>query len=120
STTVTPVADLSISKSSTPDPYVPGATLTYKIVVTNNGPSAVTNATVTDTVPAALTSFSWTCAASGAGSCNAPVSGSGNINTTVNLPSGTQATFTLTGTVPPATTGTLINSATVSAPPGTV
>ena len=34
-----PLADLTVSKSSTPNPYVPGAPLTYTIVVTNAGPA---------------------------------------------------------------------------------
>ena len=34
-----PQADLAISKASNPNPYVPGALLTYTIVVSNAGPS---------------------------------------------------------------------------------
>ena len=56
-----PSADLYVSKSSSPKPYVAGQTLTYTMVVTNPGPSHVTNARVQDTLPAALAGFSWTC-----------------------------------------------------------
>ena len=62
-----PQADLTVSKASSPNPYVPGALLTYTMVVTNAGPSNVTNARVQDALPAALAGFSWTCTASGAG-----------------------------------------------------
>jgi uncharacterized repeat protein (TIGR01451 family) len=74
-----------------------GGTLTYTIVATNNGPSAVTGATVADLLPAELTGATWTCAASAGSAC--PASGTGNINATVDLLSGGTATFTLTATV---------------------
>src|SRR5262249_52506585 len=111
-------ADLGITKTSTPDPYVPGATLTYTIVVSNSGPSNVSNAQVQDVLPAPLAAFTWTCTPSGTGaSCGTPT-GTGNINALVTLPVGTTATFTVTGTVPPATTGALTNTATVTPPVG--
>ena len=115
-----PTADLSITKTSSPNPYVPGQPLTYTIVVTNNGPSDVLGATVTDPLPAALNGvgFTWTCSTPSPSSCGSP-SGSGSIATTVNLVSGASATFTLSGTVPSGTTGQFLNSATVTAPAGT-
>ena len=112
--TLTPTADLSATKTSTPDPYVPGAGLTYTITVTNAGPSDVAGASVTDTVPAPLGAFTWTCT-SPSGACG---SGTGNIATTVTLASGQSATITLSGTVPSGTTGTLANTAIVTAPSG--
>src|SRR5262249_3506490 len=102
----------------TPDPYVPGAAFTYTIVVSNAGPSNVSNAQVQDVLPAPLAAFTWTCTPSGTGaSCGTPT-GTGNINALVTLPVGTTATFTVTGTVPPATTGALTNTATVTPPVG--
>jgi uncharacterized repeat protein (TIGR01451 family) len=113
-----PTADLSIVKTHSPANATPGQPLTYSIVVTNNGPDAATGATVSDNVPT-ITGVTWTCAASAGASC-ATASGSGNIsNRQVNLPSGGKATFTLRGTVPAAAVGTIINTATVTAP-GTV
>src|SRR5262249_19677114 len=50
-TTVNPVADLSIAKGDAPDPINAGGNLTYTLSVTNAGPSAATNLTVTDTLP---------------------------------------------------------------------
>jgi uncharacterized repeat protein (TIGR01451 family) len=120
-TTTTPAApqtDLAITKTSSPNPYVPGAALTYTIAVRNNGPSNVIGASVQDTLPAALSSFAWTCAASGGGSCGS-ASGTANINALVNLPAGAIATFTVSGVVPSNVSGTLTNSATVAPPAGT-
>ncbi|HEY8739612.1 MAG TPA: DUF11 domain-containing protein, partial [Candidatus Dormibacteraeota bacterium] len=116
--TLTASADLAITKTDGSATAVPGNGVTYTIAATNNGPSAVTAATVTDTVPVSLTSVAWTCAASAGSSCGA-ASGSGSINTTANLLVGGVATYTLTATVDPTATGTLTNIATV-APPGGV
>jgi uncharacterized repeat protein (TIGR01451 family) len=46
-----PTADLSISKTHTPDPVIAGSQLTWHIKVTNNGPDPAPDATVTDTLP---------------------------------------------------------------------
>ncbi len=63
---VDPVADLAIAKSALPDPVDAGETLTYTLVVTNNGPSEATGIVVSDTLPAAFTPLGNTCGASGA------------------------------------------------------
>lgn len=65
----------------------------------------------------ALSGFSWTCVGSSGGTCGS-ASGSGDINELVDLPSGSSVTFTVNGTVPTGTTGTLDNTATVSPPTG--
>ena len=116
-------ADLSITKTDGATSAYTGNRVTYTIVVRNSGPSAVTGASVTDTMPAALTGVSWTCAAIGTGtSCGTGgASGTGNINRAVNL--GTTAnnrvTYTVVGTLLATATGTLENTATVTAPAGT-
>ncbi|MCU1244500.1 MAG: hypothetical protein JWN02_410, partial [Acidobacteria bacterium] len=46
--TVPPSADLSLTKSTIGSSVAPGGTLTYTIVVTNNGPSAATAVVMTD------------------------------------------------------------------------
>ena len=115
---VGPQADLVVTKSSAPLPYVPGAPLTYTITVSNVGPSDVANARVQDALPAALAGFTWTCTPTAAGAAAARPSGTGNIDALVSLPAGTHVTFTVSGTVPAGTTGTLLNSATVTPPLG--
>jgi uncharacterized repeat protein (TIGR01451 family) len=115
--TIVVQADLSISKTDGSTTAGAGSPVTYTIIVTNAGPSAVTGATVSDTFPAALTGVTWTCSASGGSSCGT-ASGSGNINHTVNLLVGGTATFTATGTLDVNATGTLSNTATVAVPGG--
>ena len=70
-------ADLTITKTDSPDPVIAGTNVVYTIKVTNNGPSNVANAVVTDTLPTAATVFvsavpsSGTCTqAAGIGTCN--------------------------------------------------
>src|SRR5262249_27975266 len=58
-----PIADLSVTKDNGTTTVVPGTQTTYTIVVSNNGPSDVTGATVTDTPPVTLTNVTWTCTA---------------------------------------------------------
>ena len=53
-TTVTQLADLSITKSG-PTTAVPGGRVTYTVTVANAGPSAATAVTVDDLTPAGLT-----------------------------------------------------------------
>ncbi len=113
-----PQADLTISKTGSPNPYVPSALLTYTIVVSNAGPSNVSSARVQDALPAPLAGFTWTCTASGAGAGCGTAAGSGSIDALVTLPAGTHATFTVSGTVPPATTAALVNTVTVTPPAG--
>jgi len=113
-------ADLSITKTDNVSSVTAGSLVTYTIVVTNNGPAAVTGALVNDTMPAALTNVSWTCSAPGSASCGGG-NGSGNINRAVNLGNtngNRTVTFTVTGTVLSTATGTLTNTATVAAPSG--
>src|SRR5262249_10917543 len=58
--TLTPQADLSITKSDGKNNAVPGASTTYTITVTNNGPSTVTGAVVSDVLPGGTTFVSAT------------------------------------------------------------
>jgi uncharacterized repeat protein (TIGR01451 family) len=49
--TASPQVDLAISKTASPTPVKAGQTLTYTLLVTNNGPSKATGAKVTDVLP---------------------------------------------------------------------
>ncbi|MFL5320319.1 MAG: InlB B-repeat-containing protein, partial [Myxococcaceae bacterium] len=108
--------DLKISVTDGVPSTTWGAPLTYTIVVTNNGPSVANGAAVKDSFPPELGTPSWTCAGSGGGVCGA-ASGSGNINTTANLPVGASVTYTVNATVIAGSgNGTINNIATVTAP----
>ncbi|MDX1997872.1 MAG: IPTL-CTERM sorting domain-containing protein, partial [Thermoanaerobaculia bacterium] len=114
--TISQSADLSITKTDGLTNASPGQATTYTIVASNAGPSSVTGAAVTDTFPADFTGATWTCVGAGGGTCTA--NGAGNLNDTVNLPSGASVTYTVNGTINGAFLGTLSNTATVAfAPP---
>ncbi|MFG1894925.1 DUF11 domain-containing protein, partial [Micromonospora zamorensis] len=115
STVVTPagpVVDLAVVKTGTPNPYVPGASLSYTVTVTNGGPSNAVGVTVVDDLPEPLSGFTWTCEASAGSTCAA--SGTGDISDTVTVLPGGSLVYTITGTVPSGTTGDLTNTATVT------
>jgi len=71
-----PQADLSIVKDDSATTFTPGGTSTYLLTVTNNGPDAVTSATIQDNLPNGVTlSGSWSCSASAGSSCSAASGG---------------------------------------------
>jgi uncharacterized repeat protein (TIGR01451 family) len=97
--TVNPAADLSITKTDASATYTPGSTGTYTLTVTNNGPSSVTAAQVTDNFPLGITlSGPWNCVASAGSSCSAAsggVVGGNAVTLTVNLLLNGTATITV-------------------------
>jgi len=105
-------ADLVITKDDGAAATAPGATTTYTIVVTNNGPGSVAGAAVTDDFPSELT-CDWASVASG-GATGGAGSGSGNIFEMLTLPPGSSMTYTAICQIAPAATGVLSNTATVS------
>lgn len=110
--TLSPSANLSITKTDGVTTATAGGTLTYTIVASNAGPSHAPGSTVVDTFPSSL-SCSTTCSGSGGGTCTAgPFTTS--INDTVNLPSGASVTYTAVCTVAMGTTGSVRNTATVA------
>ncbi len=115
-TTVNSVADLQITKSDGITAVVPGTSLIYTIVVSNAGPSAVSDAVVADTLPTAIASATWSCAATTGSSCNSPSIGTDDINTTVDLAVNGVATFTLIALTDWTATGSLVNTATITPP----
>jgi len=67
-TTVLPSADLSITNTASGNPVNAGSPLSFSIVITNNGPDAISTPSVTNTFPSGVTSFtfagaSWNCGA---------------------------------------------------------
>ncbi len=113
--TLTPQANLGITKTDGVTTATPGGAVTYTITTNNAGPSNAPGSTVADTFPASLT-CTWTCVGAGGGTCTA--AGSGNINDTVNLPAGGSTTHTASCTISGSATGTLTNTATVTGPAG--
>ena len=89
--------DLQLTITDGQTTATPGSPLTYTVVVTNAGPSAVTGATVTDALPTALTGVSYTATATG-GATGFPASATGNINNTVNMPVGSTVTYIVSAT----------------------
>ena len=101
------MADLSITKTDSPDPLTLPGNLTYTLTVANAGPDAAAAVSVSDTLPAGV---SFVSATPSAGSC----SGTATITCTLgSLPSGASATVTIVVT-PTAANPALSNTATVT------
>jgi uncharacterized repeat protein (TIGR01451 family) len=105
---------LAVTKTDGRTSISAGSPTAYTITLTNNGPADITvvGATVTDTMPAALSGVTWICGGAGGASC-ASANGAGNINTTVTVPRNGVITFTVSATVSALFTGTLSNTVTV-------
>jgi uncharacterized repeat protein (TIGR01451 family) len=100
-------ADVSISKTASPNPGVTGSPLTYRLIVANSGPASATNVNVTDNLPSGVT---FGTATTTQGSC----SGTGPVNCSIGtLASGSSAIVTIT--VTPTASGQITNTATVTA-----
>ncbi len=107
-----PVADLAITKTDGVTTATPGGSVTYTITASNAGPDPVPVATVADTFVAALT-CTWTCVGAGGGTCTA--AGAGSFSDSANLPVGGSVTYTASCTIAGNATGSLVNTATVTA-----
>ena len=102
-----PQADLSLTKTAAPNPATPGDQVTYTLTVTNAGPSHATAVQVTDALPAGVTYQSDDCGGSASGG-----TWTWNVG---SLSVGSTATCHLRVTVDPAATGSLDNTARVTA-----
>ncbi|QDU80996.1 FG-GAP repeat protein [Polystyrenella longa] len=109
--------DLAVAVSSNAVAAVQGSEIIYDIAVTNNGPSAVTDAQVLDAVSSFLDSASWTATFAGGASGNA--NGSGDLNETVVLPAGASIEYVLTGTLKESARGTVTNVVSINSPSNT-
>lgn len=104
-----PSADLYALITDSPDPVLAGALLTYRVAVTNNGPSTATGVFLTNTLPS-IAGFISASVSQGNYSTNA----SGAIICTFGtLPSGAGATVTIV--VRPAAAGVITATSTVTA-----
>lgn len=110
-TTVGALANLSITKTDSPDPVVTGSNITYTITVSNAGPAVAQSVTVTDTLPPNTTFVS---CSSSTGTCG----GKGNNRTVTwaTLDPGASVTATIVATANcSVANGTVItNTATVT------
>jgi uncharacterized repeat protein (TIGR01451 family) len=105
-TTVNPLADLSIGQTGPSSGYA-GTNFIYTLTITNRGPSTATGVTVTDVIPVGATFIS----------ANNPLGSQSQTNgiVTCTIPSmASNATGTITITVRPTTGGTVTNSATIA------
>lgn len=104
-------SDLSIVKTDSVDPVAPSGTLSYTLAVTNNGPADAANVVVEDTLPTGMVYVSGTTNAPGT-SC-AEAGGVVTCNL-ANIANSAAVTATIEVTAP-AITGTVTNTASVSA-----
>jgi uncharacterized repeat protein (TIGR01451 family) len=108
-TTVNPAADMSITKTDSPDPIAAGQQLTYTLTALNNGPSPATGVTTLDTLPAGVL---YDISIPSQGSCLTVSLGTISCNLGT-IASGAQATVQIK--VRPQDGGVITNSASVSA-----
>ena len=111
-------ADLSVTKTDNTATYTPGTNTVYTIIVKNNGPFGVVNASVTDNVPAGITAanVSYTAVASAGSSTSVTGTQTGAITDLVSLPVNGTVTYTVTVAIPASFTGNLVNTVTVTPP----
>ncbi len=113
-------ADLAVTKDDGVVLISPGTTLTYTIVVTNNGPNAITGAVVSDAKPAEIASWTWVCDSTtgGASGCDGVTNSTADFSDTVDLPIGSSITYKVTAQVSDTASGTLENKVEVALPTG--
>ena len=100
-------ANIGITKSDSPDPVTVGSPLTYLMSVSNSGPDAGSNVTVTDTLPAGVTFVS---ASASIGSCGGTTTVTCVLGTVAN-----GANVSVSIVVTPTAAGLLSNTATITA-----
>lgn len=111
--TVTAAAALAISKEALPDPLVAGSAATYRIAVTNTGPSDARDVVISDTLLAGLVP---TNASSSQGNCTTTGQ---TVNCPVGtVPAGSTITVLIAVNVSAAATGTVANTATATTSTG--
>ena len=108
STLVATAADLSITKSDSPDPALAGTNLTYTLTVTNAGPSVNAGFSVTDTLPSGVSFVSATSGCTESSGTVTCISG--------GLGVGATETYQIVVTVDPSYpgSGTILNTAAIA------
>lgn len=108
-------ADLSVTKTDNVATATAGGIVTYTVTYSNAGPDDVAGAPITDNPPPGMTFTGWTCVASSNAACTA-ASGSGPLTGGVTIPAAGSVTYTVTAQIDPSATGTIANTASISAP----
>ena len=110
-------SDLSITKTDFSNTYSSGTTISYTIVVTNNGPDEAEGFLIRDNFPANITDLTVNCNSGPGVTCGVNAS-TGNIILfrRAALAVGRQITITVSGLVPSGVTGYLSNTARVIIP----
>ena len=117
--------DLGITKAASTASAIVGTPFQYTLTARNFGPNNITatGVGVVDTMPATLTPGTWSCAVvagSPAGTGCGAASGSGNLNTTANLPKNGSVTYTLNATLNAMPAGNLLSNTASLTVPGAV
>ncbi|MBK8284811.1 MAG: hypothetical protein IPK97_07910 [Ahniella sp.] len=112
-----PDANLAVAIAG-PASQVQGQPIAYTVTVTNAGPDAATSFTLADVVPADITGVTVNCVGNGSAMCGTNGTTGNNVSFTSNsIASGgaNSLVYTINGTVNPAFSGNLANTAAVSA-----
>ncbi len=109
-------ADLTVTIDDGKTTLAPSEAAPYKIRVTNNGPSNVSDVALSCLLPAGAELANWGPNGYYSGALASPISGSGALNTTLVLNSGAYYEFWFTVLTPATASGSLVATATVTAP----
>jgi len=111
-------ANLSITKTDSPDPVPAGSNLFYQIGIVNNGPNTATNVVLNDVLPTGPTFVSATFTGGAVqGTCTTPAVGAtgGTFHCTFPaLTNGQGSNYSISLAVPAGSTGSISNTATVA------
>jgi uncharacterized repeat protein (TIGR01451 family) len=114
---ITIKADLKVTVTDGKTAAVPGTKDTYTMVVTNVGPSNIAGAVINDSFPSTFSGVTYTASQIG-GASGFNTGGSGDIHDNVAMPAGSKITYKAVVTISASATGSIADTATVSAPSG--
>jgi len=95
------ISDLVITKSDASNTYAATGPITYRIVVTNNGPSDAFGVRVVDDIPPQIESWTWTCSMTNATGCDGVVGSTSSFaDSEINIQVGGMVEYTVTANLP--------------------